>query len=375
MTRSPERLTNHTPERAAPEAAYLKAKAPKKNFLIELLSVGALSALFSLAAKLFGSTPRKPSHSRASRSDMAMACAECLERAKRGEKDGRIVHREPLSHEQIGAFLVVVACLIGAASGIGFLYAYWTGGSNLLLGSTLACFCGGFGLALVFWSHLLTLKNEIVEPRPSLEPTEHERLGAKEDFTTGAGQIHRRGLLKWAAAGGLGLFGAMVVSLFRSLGGSPEKGLYTPVWKAGQKLVSLEGRPMKVDALESGSTAIVFPEGAVGSERAQTVLIRVDESQLQLPSDRADWAPKGNLAFSRVCTHAGCPVGMYEKTTHLLMCPCHQSTFDVLRGAVPTSGPAARALPQLPLYVDSEGILRAGSEFSDIPGPGFWSMP
>ena len=87
----------------------------------------------------------------------------------------------------------------------------------------------------------------------------------------------------------------------------------------------------------------VFPEGSIGDEKAQTVLIRVKEQLLRLPEDRADWAPMGYLAYSRVCTHAGCPVGLYEAESHLLLCPCHQSTFNVLEAAQPTGGPAARA--------------------------------
>src|SRR5207237_8621261 len=110
-------------------------------------------------------------------------------------------------------------------------------------------------------------------------------------------------------------------------------------------------------------------------KRAQTVLLRVPLELLQLPEERAHWAPSGNVAYSRVCTHAGCPVGMYETTTHLLACPCHQSTFDVLRAAAPTSGPAGRPLPQTPLYADADGWLRAGGGFSQPPGPEFWGMP
>ena len=124
-----------------------------------------------------------------------------------------------------------------------------------------------------------------------------------------------------------------------------------------------------------GSFQIVFPEDSIGDEKAQTVLIRVKENLLQLPADRADWAPQGYVAYSRVCTHAGCTVALYEKTTCLLLCPCHQSTFDVLRAAQPTSGPAARPLPQLPLYADADGTLRAGGGFTQPPGPGFWDMP
>lgn len=365
----------------SPAGSDGKPNTTGKPSFLEVLALAVGAIFLSLAKRFFrsgemtGAVSRRSDASSGTSSVLRGAGAEFAEKAPRGSEGGRVLELEPFSHEQIGTFLVFLAFLVGVAGGIGFLFLYWTRGSNLLLGCTLACFLAGFGAALVFWSHLLTIKKEIVEPRETLEPPRTERQGASEDFQMGANQIHRRGLLKWVVAGGMGIFGAMIVSLFRSLGSSPDQSLYSTVWKRGQRLVSLEGKPMTVDALEAGATAIVFPEGSVGSEKAQTVLVRVDESRLRLPGDRSDWAPKGNLAFSRVCTHAGCPVGMYETTTHLLMCPCHQSTFDVLRGAEPTGGPAARALPQLPLYVDSEGVLRAGGGFSDIPGPGFWSMP
>jgi ubiquinol-cytochrome c reductase iron-sulfur subunit len=168
---------------------------------------------------------------------------------------------------------------------------------------------------------------------------------------------------------------AIVISLFRSLGQPPGSSLFTRVWKQGQRLTGLDGTPITVNALQPGSSMVVFPEESVGDEKSQTVLIRVREELLQLPKDRADWAPMGYVAYSRVCTHAGCPVGVFESTTDLLMCPCHQSTFDVLRAAQPTSGPADRPLPQLPLYVDADGTLRAAGGFSEPPGPGFWGMP
>jgi len=163
--------------------------------------------------------------------------------------------------------------------------------------------------------------------------------------------------------------------MFRSMGEPPGASLFDRIWSRGQSLRTLDGTPVTVHALEPGSTMIVFPEGSIGDERAQTVLIRVKPELLQMPTDRADWAPMGYVAYSRVCTHAGCPVGLYEKTAAQLMCPCHQSTFDVLKAAHPTSGPAARPLPQLPLYVDGEGTLRAAGGFSEPPGPGFWGMP
>lgn len=135
--------------------------------------------------------------------------------------------------------------------------------------------------------------------------------------------------------------------------------------------MTADGTPVSIDTLQPGSTLLVFPEDSIADEKAQTVLVRVNEQFLRMPRERADWAPMGYLAYSRICTHAGCPVGLYQKETHLLLCPCHQSSFDVLKGAEPTGGPAARALPQVPLYVDADGTLRARGGFSTPPGPGF----
>ncbi|MGH7735831.1 MAG: ubiquinol-cytochrome c reductase iron-sulfur subunit, partial [Gemmatimonadales bacterium] len=82
--------------------------------------------------------------------------------------------------------------------------------------------------------------------------------------------------------------------------------------------------------------------------------------------------PQGYVAYSKLCTHAGCPVGLYQDNTQQLVCPCHQSMFDVLKGAQQTFGPAPRPLPQLPLMVDAEGFLRAQRGYHEPVGPGFW---
>lgn len=304
--------------------------------------------------------------------ELPQCCADC---AHAQSRPGTLLDTEPVKHDQVGTFLVGCAFMASAAGGIGFLVAYWTGGSNWMLGGSLAVFLGGLGVMLVLWSHLLTLKHQVMMQREKLEPRPAERRAAAGDFNIGEQQIHRRGLLMWMAAGAGALFASIFVSWFRSLGTAPDAVLFSTVWKPGQRLMTQDGTAVSVNDLQPGNTVIVFPEDSIGSEHAQTVLLRVRPDLLQLPDNRGDWAPMGNLAFSRVCTHAGCAVGMYETTTHLLMCPCHQSTFDVLRGAQPTGGPAARPLPQLPLYADAQGILRAAGGFSEPPGPGFSGMP
>ena len=117
-----------------------------------------------------------------------------------------------------------------------------------------------------------------------------------------------------------------------------------------------------------------FPEGYVGSADAQTVLIRVAPELLQLPPDRVIWAPDGYVAYSKLCTHAGCPVGLYRATEHQLLCPCHQSTFNVLDGAEVVFGPAGRPLPQLPIQLQGDGTFVAQGDFFEPVGPAFWDI-
>jgi ubiquinol-cytochrome c reductase iron-sulfur subunit len=284
--------------------------------------------------------------------------------------------RETAAHRRRGTALVACAFAVSLAGGIGFLYVYWTSADHMLLGGAMALFWGGLGVCLVLYARWLMLDIQAEEPREVLSSSPPERESFAADFYGGARGIYRRGLLTWIAAAAMGLAAAVVVSLFRSLGKNPEKVLFSTVWKRGQSLVDSGGRLVSIHTLEPGSTIVVFPENDIGNERAQTVLVRVEERLMaQVPNLRANWSPMGYFAYSRVCTHAGCPVGLFEVTTCLLMCPCHQSTFDVLRGAQPTSGPAARPLPQLPLYVDADGMLHAAAGFTTPPGPGFWGMP
>ena len=296
-------------------------------------------------------------------------------------KSGRAEDREMETEaqmrrrERIGTGLVVCFFLIALLGGIGFLIAYWSGGNNTqLLGGSLSVFLGGMGIMLVLWARWLMSHKQAVEARHPVKSSDLAEKAAAKAFCDGVHDVRRRRLLTWMGLTGTGLFGMMVLSMLRSLGMSPDKSLYSRIWRGGQRLVTLDGNPVSLSTLQPGSTVTVFPEDQIGDERAQTVLIRVKEELLQMPEDRTSWVPGGYVAYSRVCTHAGCPVGEFQAEQSLLLCPCHQSTFDVLRAAAPTGGPAARALPQLPLYVHADGTLRANGEFTAPPGPGFWGI-
>ena len=125
------------------------------------------------------------------------------------------------------------------------------------------------------------------------------------------------------------------------------------------------GAPVAATNLPVGGVLTVFPEGHTGAADSQTILVRVDLSTFQPLPGRESWSPDGYLAYSKICTHAGCPVGLYEQSSNSLFCPCHQSVFDVLEGAKPIGGPATRPLPQLPLEVGTDGFLRAQDDYSE----------
>lgn len=196
--------------------------------------------------------------------------------------------------ERWGTLVVTCASLVGIASGIGFVYVYWTDSSNVvLLGGTLALCFGGLGVSLISWAHHLMRHKEATQPREPMESSPVERQLAFTNFLEGKHDVKRRSLLTWMSAGFAGVFAASAVSLVRSLGTPPGPSLYDTVWKAGQRLMTLEGTPVSVDALQPGSTMIVFPEDSIGDEKAQTVLIRVDEQFLRMPRERPGLGAEG----------------------------------------------------------------------------------
>jgi ubiquinol-cytochrome c reductase iron-sulfur subunit len=147
----------------------------------------------------------------------------------------------------------------------------------------------------------------------------------------------------------------------------------TPYAPGGKRVVTVDGKPVRPGDISVDGVITVWPEGHVDAADAPTLLIRTRRSQRFRPRrGREDWRVGEVVAYSKLCTHVGCPVGLYQAAEGLLLCPCHQSTFDVLDGARPIFGPAARSLPQLPLALNDEGEIIATGDFSGPTGPGFW---
>jgi ubiquinol-cytochrome c reductase iron-sulfur subunit len=175
--------------------------------------------------------------------------------------------------------------------------------------------------------------------------------------------------------GALAALGAAALFPIRSLGTAPGRALLTTAWRRGRRAVGVDGQLVQAGEIVPGSVVTVYPEGHAGAADSPTLLIGLEPGAYRPLPGREAWAPNDIIAYSKICTHAGCPVGLYQPDSHRLFCPCHQSVFDVLDGAKPIGGPATRPLPQLPIAVDDQGHVVALSDFTEPVGPGFWDRP
>jgi ubiquinol-cytochrome c reductase iron-sulfur subunit len=245
-------------------------------------------------------------------------------------------------------------------------------GNAPLEGVLLAVALGGPGAAIVVWAAALLHAAPESEERHEMASPPPEREAAAEALDLD--EITRRRFLVRMLLGAGGLLAAALALPAFSLGPQPGRELFVSGWRPGARLVGGDGEPIRPEDVLEGAVRTVFPDGAVGRPDSPAMLIRLRPSDLRLPEDRHGMAFDGCVAYSKICTHAGCPVGLYRAEDQVLICPCHQSTFDVTRGAVPVFGPAARRLPQLALGVDADGYLVADGDFDEPVGPSFWNL-
>jgi ubiquinol-cytochrome c reductase iron-sulfur subunit len=269
-----------------------------------------------------------------------------------------------------------IALVVAILAGIGLFIVYFAGGQTQIEGVLFAIAFGGFGIALGIWANHLLDAREVVEERHELTSGAAGRQALGDALTEEVGPVlGRRSVLVKLLAGAGGALGLALLLPVLSLGPAPGDSLKVTPWKRGKRVVDENGKLVTVDTVPEDGFLTVFPEGDVGTADAQTLLIHVRPDSLKLPPERMAGVPEGTLvAYSKICTHAGCPVGLYRAESQTLICPCHQSQFDVSDGAKPFFGPAARPLPQLPLGVDEQGGLIAQGDFSAPVGPAFWDM-
>ena len=238
------------------------------------------------------------------------------------------------------------------------------------------------GIGAVHWAKTLMPDQEVIAQRHEFKSEPQDRDAFVKAAKEGAelAGLGRRPLIKRTLIGAAALAGLPGVLMLRDLGPLPGKELEKTNWKSGTRLVTDPGdRPIKASDLEVGAVAQVLPELLPGQKRTledigkdAVLLIRLRPSEFQLNEERLSWTHEGIIAFSKICSHMGCAVALYEQTTKHLLCPCHQSTFDVTRAAKVIFGPSARPLPQLAITVDAEGNLIAKQPFTEAVGPSFW---
>jgi ubiquinol-cytochrome c reductase iron-sulfur subunit len=280
-----------------------------------------------------------------------------------------------LSPEQHRAERLILVFLgITTLSGIGLFVVYFLGGQTQIEGVLWALALGGLGIGIGLWGGKLLGAREAVEERHVLASQPGAQEALEEAFSEELGPvIRRRSVLLRALAGAGGAIGLALLLPVLSLGPAPGRSLKQTGWRRGLRLVDEQSTPLTLDALPDDGFTTVYPEGQVGRADSQALLIRVPKGLLALPPNRMGAVPEGiYVAYSKLCTHAGCPVGLYRAQERSLFCPCHQSQFNVLNGAKPFFGPAARPLPQLPLGLNQEGFLVALGDFYEPVGPAFW---
>ncbi len=293
---------------------------------------------------------------------------------------------------------VVAACFTFAfIAGCGFIAAYVGLGvhtvdktlrSNLALGLSLSVTLIALGLGALIWVRHLMPDVEVVEQRHELRSDPKDRGAFEAYFKQGTAnsQFVKRPLVRRTLMlGTLPLLAAPIV-LLRDLGPLPGTSLRHTVWSPGRRLL-VYGTNTPITPAEfsaPGSMITIVPDGFADNPdaliKAAVIMIKFRPGELDIPTTRngdtligtMNWTVDNIVAYSKICTHVGCPVALYEQTTHHILCPCHQSTFDAATGATVIFGPAPRPLPQLPLTVDERGYLVARSDFTQPVGPSFW---
>jgi ubiquinol-cytochrome c reductase iron-sulfur subunit len=284
---------------------------------------------------------------------------------------------------------VVAACfIISMLASFGFIAAYLifqvhsvigTAHSNLALGSTMSIAFLALGVGATIWVRRLMPDVELTEQRKPLRSSAEDRAAFAETFEEGAdaSQFVKRPMLRRTLIAATAPLAIAPIFLLRDLGPLPGTSLDHTVWRKGLRLLTYGANtPIRpADFSSPGAMISVVPDGFQDDfdalAKAAVIIIKFAPGQIQLPTV-LNWTVDNIVAYSKICTHVGCPAALYEQTTHHILCPCHQSTFDAARGAQVIFGPATRPLPQLPMTTDAQGYLVARSDFTEPVGPSFW---
>jgi ubiquinol-cytochrome c reductase iron-sulfur subunit len=252
------------------------------------------------------------------------------------------------------------------------------------------------GIGAIQWAKQLMSDHELIEERHGATSSVEDREAALAAFRAGAEEsgFGRRTLVRNSLLGGLAMLGLPAVILLGDLGPLPQNRASQTVWRKGMRIVNdVSGLPLRPEQIQIGQLVNAEPEIFFATEshggespepvyegvelqnakaKAAVILVRMQPEDLHPYPRRKTWDVGGVVCYSKICTHVGCPISLYEQQTHHLLCPCHQSTFDLGDNGNVIFGPASRSLPQLPIGVDREGYLIATSGFLEAVGPSFW---
>ncbi|MDT0435249.1 MULTISPECIES: ubiquinol-cytochrome c reductase iron-sulfur subunit [Streptomyces] len=253
---------------------------------------------------------------------------------------------------------------------------------NFALGLTLGVALFAIGAGAVHWARTLMSDVEVADERHPIEAAPEVKAKVMADFKQGAKEsaLGRRKLIRNTMFGALALFPLSGVMLLRDLGPLPGTKLRHTLWSKGKLLVNMNtNEPLRASDVAVGSLTFAKPEGLEEHDedfqkeiaKAALMIVRIQPDNIK-DKRELQWSHEGIVAYSKICTHVGCPISLYEQQTHHVLCPCHQSTFDLSDGARVIFGPAGHALPQLRIGVNDEGYLEALGDFEEPVGPAFW---
>jgi ubiquinol-cytochrome c reductase iron-sulfur subunit len=323
---------------------------------------------------------------RARARDLLVASALALfgrRRAPRLRGPERIVPEGPPSR---GPELVVLALLM-AAAGLAAAFVVFYALDRLpnqtqLLGAAIGLALLCVAAALILTSKRLVVTEELEHDYPALEHRDEQETVLQVVEESGS-RFTRKRLLKLGSGAAGGALGLALITPAVSLGPVFDTDpFYGTPWRRGRRLVDEHGRPFRADGVEEDAFYTAFPEGADREELGSPlVVVRLPHDELRLPREIAGYPADGIVAYSKICTHAGCAISLYRaplfqptEPRPALVCPCHYSTFDPATGGTVTFGPAGRKLPMLPLSIDSRGLLRAAGNFDGPVGPSWWGV-
>lgn len=268
---------------------------------------------------------------------------------------------------------IVVAFMVASIGALAGAVVYFLGGQPQLEGLFLGTALGGIAVGLILFARQMLPGGHFVQVRDEHPTDREEQREVASTFWSGAAPIERRSLIGKAFLLAVGSLGLAALFPIRSLGTRPGRTLTRTEWRPGRRMVNEQGVALRPADVDVNGVRTVFPEGHTHAADSQTLLIRLPPTVA--PPGPQGATVEGVVAFSKICTHAGCPVGLYLAESQELFCPCHQSTFSVPEGAKPTFGPATRSLPQLPIGVDRDGFLVALDDYPEPVGPGYWTRP